>query len=111
MRQLGTACVIAFGVAALLGGACALLYGLAHPAPTQVVGLGPLDGIWSAENYCFLGGVLVAVGGGLTTFGALVRSKPERVRAAHPWEPEGTADPARDARPAQHEAIRRGPDR
>jgi hypothetical protein len=37
--------------------------------PTRVVGLGPFDGTWTAENYCFLGGVLAAIGAGLATFG------------------------------------------
>src|SRR5262249_49699795 len=109
--QLGTACVIAVGIAALLGGVCALIYGLAHPGPTRVLGLGPLDGVWSAEGYCFLGAMLVALGGGLTTFGLLMRSRPERDRVGRAWEPDSMAYPARDADPTQREAIRRGPDR
>jgi hypothetical protein len=109
MRQTATAAVIAFGVAALLGGVCALAYGLAHPGATHVNGLGPFNGVWGAEDYCFLGAVLVAVGGGLTTFGLLVRSNPDRERAGR--EPDGMAYPARDADRAGSEAIRRGPER
>src|SRR4051794_7833147 len=107
MRQLGTACVIAVGGVVLLGGVCAFVYGLAHPAPTRVVGLGPLDGFWAAEDYCFLGGVLAALGCGLTTFGVLVRSRPESDRVGRAWEPDEVAYSARDPEPTDLEAVRR----
>jgi hypothetical protein len=108
MRQHVTAGFIAFGVAALLGGVCALIYGLAHPGVTHVNGLGPFDGTWAAEDYCFLGGVMVALGGGLTTFAFLVRGKPETDR---PAERDERASPARSIDPALREAFRGGPDR
>jgi hypothetical protein len=107
MRQHVTAGVIAFGVAAFLGGVCALIYGLAHPGTTNVAGLGPFDGVWSAADYCFLGGVLVALGGGLTTFGFLVRT----TREGRPSERDERASPARPVDPALREAFRGGPDR
>jgi hypothetical protein len=75
MRQLGTAILTAIGVMALVGGLCALVYGLAHPGPTLVSGLGPLNGLVPAENYCFAGGVLAALGSGLATFGLLLRPR------------------------------------
>src|SRR5262245_1339916 len=108
MRQHIIAGVIAFGVAAMLGGICALIYGLAHPGVTHVVGLGPFDGTWGPPDYCFLGGVLVAVGGGLTTFGFLVRSKPQTDR---PADRDERPSSARSVDPALREAFRGGPDR
>jgi hypothetical protein len=107
MRQLVTAGVISVGVAAFLGGVCALIYGLAHPGVTNVAGLGPFNGVWSAADYCFLGGVLVAVGGGLTTFGFLMRTN----REDRPAKRDERASSPRPVDPALREAFRGGPDR
>jgi hypothetical protein len=78
MRLFFTALIAAIGVGALVGGIAAFVYGLGHPGPTSVVGLGRLDGIWTAENYCFLGGALGAGGSALATFGFLLRPVPGR---------------------------------
>jgi hypothetical protein len=75
MRQASIAIITAVGVTALVGGLCALVYGLVHTGPTQVSGLGPLNGLLPAENYCFAGGLLAALGSGLATFGLLLRPK------------------------------------
>lgn len=111
MRQIITAAIIALGVALFVGGVCALVYGLTHRGPTFVAGLGPLNGLWAAENYCFLGAVLAAIGGGLATFGLLVRSPgagAQQPTRGPRWggEPED-GEPARDLGAASPEAIRR----
>jgi hypothetical protein len=67
MRGIGPELRCSLGVAALVGGLCALAYGRLHPGPTQVAG-----STWDAENYCFLGGILAAAGSGLGTFGLLL---------------------------------------
>jgi hypothetical protein len=71
------------GAAALVGGLCALAYGLLYPRVTHFLGhpFGPPD-------YCFLGSVLAAAGTGLGTFGLLL------IRRRHP-----PAEPGRDERP------------
>jgi hypothetical protein len=96
MRQFTVAGIIALGVASLLGGVCALFYGVVHPGPTVVVGFGPLDGVWPAENYCFLGGVMVALGGGLTTFGFLVRAKSDSAQVGRAYQADASVSLARD---------------
>jgi hypothetical protein len=79
MRRLGPELCCSIGIAALVGGLCALAYGLLHTGTTVVAG-----SPWEAENYCFLGGILAAAGSGLATFGLLVlrgrraQAKPER---------------------------------
>jgi hypothetical protein len=75
MRGVATALITSLGVAAFVGGVCSLAYGLMHPGPTMVSGLGPFDGLWPAENYCFLGGVLAAAGSGLATFGVMTKGR------------------------------------
>ena len=77
MRLFITSLIAALGMTSLIGGLCALCYGIMHPGPTWVNGLGPLNGVWPAENYCFLGGILAAVGGGVATFGFAMRKTAE----------------------------------
>jgi hypothetical protein len=73
MRQFITSLLAGVGVAALVGGICAMVYGAWHPGTTMVTGLSPLNGPWPAENYWFLGGVLAGVGSGFATFGLCMR--------------------------------------
>ena len=60
------------GVALLTGGLLAFVFGgWILREPLHVVGLGPLNGVWSPADYCFLGAVQAAVGAGLATAGRL----------------------------------------
>jgi hypothetical protein len=77
MRQFFMSLFAAVGMGAAVGGVCALFYGVMHPGSTLVQGLGALDGVWHAEQYCFLGGVLAAAGSALATFGfAMIKGPP-----------------------------------
>jgi uncharacterized membrane protein HdeD (DUF308 family) len=73
MRTLLTSLVTAVGVAALAGGICSLVFGFWHNGSLTVNWAGPLSGVWGPPEYCFFGGVLVAAGSGLATFGLLLR--------------------------------------
>ena len=58
------------GVALLTGGLLAFIFGgWVLRAPLFVEGFGPLSGMWSHADYCFLGAVLASVGSGLATCG------------------------------------------
>jgi len=74
------------GVATTILGAglCAFVYGLVHPNPTIVSGFGFPERLWPAENYCFLGALFTAAGGGLLAFTFLMPTK----RSADPVRPE-----------------------
>ena len=62
----------AVGVALLVGGLLSFVYGAwVLKYPLTVHGLGPLDGLWSGADYCFLGALQAAVGAGLATLGRL----------------------------------------
>lgn len=58
------------GIALLTGGLLAFVFGgwVLHGS-LVVSGLGPLNGRWSQADYCFLGAILAAIGGGLATCG------------------------------------------
>ena len=77
MRHFWTTLMAAVGVGLAAGGVCAFLYGIFHPAPTHVHGFWFFDGTQTAENFAFVGGLMVGVGSALATFGFLMRVPPD----------------------------------
>jgi hypothetical protein len=78
MGRLAYASIVALGVVLLIGGACSFLDGVINPHDTHVGPVfGPLAGIWHPNDYRFLGAVLASAGGGLMTFGLLMRRPPD----------------------------------
>ena len=76
MARFGSASIVALGVTLLIGGLCSFLDGCLNPQDT-IVGsaFGPLSGVWHANDYRFMGAVLASAGGGLLTFGLLIRRR------------------------------------
>lgn len=60
------------GTALATGGLLAFIFGgwLLH-GPLSVKGFGPLSGLWSPPDYCFLGALLAAIGSGFVMCGLL----------------------------------------
>ncbi len=76
MCRFAYASVVALGVFLLIGGACSFLDGVINPQDTYVgPAFGPLAGVWHPNDYRFLGAVLASAGGGLVTFGLLIRRR------------------------------------
>jgi hypothetical protein len=79
MGRLSSAMVVAIGVGLLIGGACSLMDGVINPEVTQVgSAFGPLAGVWTPNDYRFMGAALASFGGAIVTFGLLARRRDEK---------------------------------
>ena len=76
MGKFAVASIVALGVVLLIGGTCSLLDGFLNLGVTYVGdGFGPLSGTWHPNVYRFMGAVLASAGGGLATFGLMIRRR------------------------------------
>ena len=76
MGKFVTASIVALGVVLLIGGMCSLLDGFLNHDVTYVGdAFGPLSGTWHPNDYRFMGAVLASAGGGLVTFGLMIRRR------------------------------------
>jgi hypothetical protein len=76
MAKFGSASIVALGVVLLIGGTCSLLDGFLNRELTHVGDVfGPLSGTWHPNDYRFMGAVLASAGGGLVTFGLMIRRR------------------------------------
>jgi hypothetical protein len=76
MGRFAYASIVALGVTLFIGGACSFLDGVINPHDTHVgAAFGPLSGVWHPNDYRFMGAVLASAGGGLVTFGLLIRRR------------------------------------
>jgi hypothetical protein len=66
--KLAATLTMALGVATVVAGCLAFTFGLSTTDVVNVVGFGPMNGLWEPADYCFLGTILAAVGSGLLAF-------------------------------------------
>ena len=75
MRTILTALLAGIGIGLLLGGLFTVIGGHLDHEPQELHNLGPLNGVWQANQARFFGAVIASLGGGLFTFALLARRK------------------------------------